>query len=147
VPPEHLNSPEPCCDAADAQNTNTVASAVIPEIQEMADVSTRTVEGDVVRIVKKVRTIEQAVEPILEREEVEVQRVPLNRIVQSPPPVRVEGDTTIIPILEEVLIKAILVKEELHVIRRKSRQPAEPRVVQLRREKVSVEREPKQPQP
>jgi uncharacterized protein (TIGR02271 family) len=79
-------------------------------------------------------------EPVL-HEEVEVERVPVNEFVEEAPEMRVEGDTTIIPVVEEVLVveKRIRVKEEIRVTRRRKEQK-EQKQVNLRSEEVIVER-------
>jgi len=48
-----------------------------------------------------------------------VQRVPINRYVEVAPGIRSEGELTIIPVLEEVLVveRKLLLKEEIHVQR------------------------------
>ncbi|HYZ24888.1 MAG TPA: DUF2382 domain-containing protein [Rhodopila sp.] len=50
---------------------------------------------------------------------VEVKHVPIGREVTEVPPVRQEGETTIIPVLEEVLVveKRLVLIEEVHVRR------------------------------
>jgi stress response protein YsnF len=77
----------------------------------------------------------------LHSEEVEVERVAINRFVEAPPPVRQEGDTTIIPLLEEVLIveKRLLLREEVH-IKKLSKEVHEPQEVLLREERVEIVR-------
>lgn len=94
-----------------------------------------------VRITKQVsERIETVDEPGF-REEVEIERVPLDRLVDLPPDVRVEGDTTIIPVIEEVYIleKRYRVKEEVRV-RRKRKEVNDPHQVSLRSEEVKIER-------
>jgi uncharacterized protein (TIGR02271 family) len=58
--------------------------------------------------------------PLLE-DSVEVKRVAVNRFIEEPVPVREEGDVTIVPVFEEVLVveKRLMLKEEIHLIRRK----------------------------
>ncbi len=60
----------------------------------------------------------------LRSERVEVERVPLGRVVESAPPVREENGVTIIPVMEEVVVTEtrLVLKEELH-IRRDARAP------------------------
>ena len=74
---------------------------------------------------------------------VEVERVPVDRIVDAAPAVRQDGDVTIIPVMEEVLVveKRLVLKEELHVRRRRTQESVEVPVT-LRRERVEVERLP-----
>jgi stress response protein YsnF len=63
--------------------------------------------------------------------------------VESLPVIRQEGDTIIVPILEEITVieKRLLLKEEIHIRRQEIvqhiRQP-----VRLRSEEVSLERQP-----
>jgi len=65
----------------------------------------------------------------------------VDRVVAGPVPVRHEGDTMIVPVLEEVLVveKRLVLKEELRVTRRRV-ETREPQTVTLRREDVVVER-------
>ena len=55
--------------------------------------------------------------------------------------VRHDGDTMIVPVYEEVLVvrKRLMLKEELHITRRK-REVSRPQTVSVRREEVEVER-------
>ncbi len=83
------------------------------------------------------------------REEVAIERVPIQRLLEGPPPaIRYEGDTMIIPLLEEVMVveKRMMIKEELH-IRRQQTTVHEPQRVTLRSEEVTIERvDPANPQ-
>jgi uncharacterized protein (TIGR02271 family)/MYXO-CTERM domain-containing protein len=114
---------------------------VLPVIEEALDVQTRTVETARVRIRKIVHDHEELVDPPLWRDEVVIERVPINRVVEGPIPVRYEGETMIVSLLEEVLVveTRLLLREELHLTTRRTdtHQPAR---VTLRRENVSVER-------
>jgi uncharacterized protein (TIGR02271 family) len=91
--------------------------AVIPVIQEQATVQKRVVETGRVRIAKHVREYEEIVDVPHFQEEVKVERVPVNQFVDAVPEVRTEGETTIIPVVEEryVVEKRLFVVEELHV--------------------------------
>jgi uncharacterized protein (TIGR02271 family) len=90
---------------------------VLPIIQESLDVETCPVETGRVRLRKVVHEREEVVDPPLWREEVVVERVSVDRFVDGPISTRAEGDTVIIPVLEEVLVveKRLLLKEEVHV--------------------------------
>lgn len=93
----------------------------------------------------RVRTVVDAVEELarasLQSETVEVTRVPVNREVDSAPPVRTEGDVTILPVLEEVLVveTRLVLKEELHIRRQVSTETVEVPVT-LRKQRAVVER-------
>jgi len=116
--------------------------AVIPIVQEELDVRTRRVEtGAGVRIEKTVEEREERVDHPLLREDVDVERVAVNRRVDAPVAVRYEGDTMIVPVLEEVLVveKRLVLKEEIRITRRKS-EVRDPQRVVLRRERADVER-------
>jgi hypothetical protein len=55
-------------------------------------------------------------------QDIEITRVTINRVVEGVVPVRQEGDTTIYPVLEEVLVveKRLILREELHMRVRRS---------------------------
>ena len=57
-----------------------------------------------VRVRKFVYEREAVVDPPLLRDEVVIERVPINRVVEGPIAARSEEDTLIIPVLEEVLV-------------------------------------------
>lgn len=126
------------CDRRDIRDG---VSIVIPVIEEVAHVSTHQIETGRVRIVKTVREEEQVIDRPLLREHVDVQRVPVNEFVQQAPPLRVDGETLVIPIVEEVLVveKRLMLKEELRVTRQRVIEPHEQRVT-LRTEDAKVER-------
>jgi uncharacterized protein (TIGR02271 family) len=114
---------------------------VVPVMEEVVDVHTRPVETGRVRLHKTVREREEVVDPPLLHDEVLIERVPVNRIVEEASPVRSEGDTLIIPVFEEVVVveKRLLLKEEIHLTRRRVETHA-PQRVTLRREEAIVER-------
>lgn len=118
---------------------------VIPVIEETINVGKREVERGV-RIVKTVRTEDIVVDEPLHREDIDVERVMVNRYVEEPQPIRYEGDVTIIPLFEEVLVveKRLLLREEIHIIRQQ-KTIHNPQVYTLRREEVQVERDNESP--
>jgi len=115
---------------------------VIPVVEEVLDLQKRQVETGGVRISKTVHEREEHVDEPGWQEEVGVEHIEINRVVDGPvPKVRTEGDVTIIPVLEEVLIvkKQLILKEELHITKRRIVEHS-PRTVILRREEARVER-------
>jgi uncharacterized protein (TIGR02271 family) len=114
---------------------------VLSVLAEALDVRTRTVETGRVRIHKTVHTREVLVDEPLLREEVIIERVPVNRVVEGPIPVHYEGDTMIVSVLEEVLVvkTRLLLTEELRITRRRT-ETHQPVPVTLRREDVTIER-------
>ena len=115
----------------------------IPVIHEVPTVSTRVVEGDAVRVGKHRDEHAETVDPALLAEAVEVHRVALRREVDAPVPVRVEGDTTVISVHEQVAVVTTrwVVVEEIH-LRRQLREHRSPQTVVLAREHVEIERTP-----
>ena len=116
------------------------AMLVVPIIEEEIDVQTQQVETGKVRITKAVHEREVVVDEPLQRDEVEVERVPIERLVEEAIPVRYEGDTMIVSVMEEVLVveKRWMLKEELH-IRKQRVERHQPQRVTLRREEARVE--------
>ncbi len=131
------------------QETGSTSSAdagssthhVIPVTTEELDVSKEQVTTGKVRITKQVSERTETINESGFRDEVEVERIPVNRFVETIPGVEVEGDTTIIPVVEEVLVveKRIRIKEEVRVTR-KRKEARNPQTVKLRSEDVKVER-------
>src|SRR5579884_3138648 len=116
-------------------------AAAIPVVGEEATVGVRRVTTGGVRVHKNVREREEIVDQPLRREKVEVRRVVRNEVVSGPLPVRQEGDTTIIPVVEEVLVveKRWVLKEELRLTKQRFEERRAERVV-LRSEDANVER-------
>jgi uncharacterized protein (TIGR02271 family) len=129
------------------QHTNDAShtrreQTVIPVVEEELDVRKRRVEtGSGARVVKTVQAREEVVDEPVTREEVSVERVAVNRAVDGPVAVRYEGDTMIVPVLEEVLVveKRLMLKEEIRITRRKT-EFSEPQRVLVRSEHAAVER-------
>jgi uncharacterized protein (TIGR02271 family) len=114
---------------------------VVPVVAEEAEVGKRRVETGRVRVRKTVRTAEKVVDEPVVREEVEVERVPINRVIEEAVGPRQEGDTLIVPLLEEVLVveKRLVLKEEVRITRRRTEHRASQSVT-LRAEEATVER-------
>lgn len=108
--------------------------------EEQAKVNKKTVEKGKVRIVKKVATNDEKINVDLKSEEVEVERVPLNKYVDYPPDVRYEGNTTIIPVIKEVAVveKKIVLVEEIRITK-KINFSEEERTIPLKKEEIIVE--------
>jgi uncharacterized protein (TIGR02271 family) len=116
---------------------------VFPVIAEVLEVGKRKVDRERVRLHTTVSTREETADLPLVREELEVARVPVGRIVEAVSTPRQEGDTLIVPIYEEVLYveKRLMLREEMRVTRVRHEEHA-PQTVTLRKEEVSVERTP-----
>ena len=114
--------------------------AAIPIVVEEAHVSKREVVTARVRVRTVVDEIEEIVRDELDVESVEVTRVPIDRYVDAAPAVRTEGEVTIVPVLEEVLVveTKLLLKEEVHVRRTRTKEAVEQPVL-LRKQRAVVE--------
>jgi uncharacterized protein (TIGR02271 family) len=113
--------------------------AVLPVVREELVVGKRRVEKGTVHVQKRVRERVVVVEAPLVREEATVERVPIGRLVDGPRPVRREGDTLVLPVVEEVFVKRLRLIEEIRITKR---QTVARRAVKvpLRREEVVVKR-------
>jgi uncharacterized protein (TIGR02271 family) len=121
---------------------------VIPVIKEEAQVQKRWSETGRVELHKTVHEHTQVVDQPLQVEEVEIERVAVNRIVEEPVSIRHEGDTMIIPLLEEVLVveKRLVLREEVHV-KKVRKEVHDPQEILLREERIEVVRKPASGQP
>ena len=137
----HLTLDSATFERRHAASEVSASPLVWPVIQEVLDVHTSRVETGRVRIHKIVHQREEIVDPPLMRDEVDIERVPINRVVEEPISVRSEEDTLIIPVLEEVLVveKRLLLKEEVRITKRRV-ETHTPQRVTLRREEAAVER-------
>jgi uncharacterized protein (TIGR02271 family) len=93
----------------------------VPVIEEELEVGKRRVEGDRVSVRTVPRERTEVVEQPLESMEVEIERIAIDREIDTAPDIRNDGDTTIIPIVEERLVveKRLFLREEIHVHRRR----------------------------
>jgi uncharacterized protein (TIGR02271 family) len=116
---------------------------VVPVLVEELEVQKRLVETGKVRITKVVHEHETLVDEPLFQDNVAITRVPMQRVVDGPVPVREEDGTTIISIVEEVLVveKRWMLREEIH-IRTQRLETHQPQRITLRSEDVRVERVP-----
>ena len=67
-----------------------------------------------------------------------MKRVPVGRVVDAPAAMRTEGEVTIVPVHEErwVLMRELVLVEELHLHRRRSVEP--PRIIYVGRTKLQL---------
>ena len=116
--------------------------AAIPLVEERLEVSKKQVETGRVRVRVEVDEREEIVPAKLARDEVEIERVARNEPLAELPSVRLEGNVTIIPVVEEQVVveKRLVLVEEIH-IRRKTTTVVEGVPVMLRSERAEIERE------
>jgi stress response protein YsnF len=117
---------------------------VIPVVEEAITVSKREVETGHVRVTLTTDTETVIAREILRGRKVDVERVPINRTLpdgQAPLQSREEGDTLVIPIVEEVavVVKRLVLREELRLRFTTTETPFEEAVL-VRRQKATVDR-------
>ena len=102
-------------DPASRDERVALEEHVIPIVEERVRVARRTVETGRVRVTVRTRHAQVEVdEPLLERR-AHVERVAVDRFVDEVPAVRTRGGVTIVPVVEEVLVKRLVLREELHI--------------------------------
>ena len=119
-----------------------VKYATIPVTEEKLEVGKEKVESGKVHISKKVYEEEEIVDVATQRDKLSIERVAVNKIIDSPPPaIRHEGDKTIIPVFEEVTVveKRLLLVEEVHISKRTKEEHTQQKI-KLRKEEVIVDR-------
>jgi uncharacterized protein (TIGR02271 family) len=134
--------------AVETENTQPEQTApqadeplVIPVIQEQVTFDKQVVETGQVRILKRIVEHEELVDVPLFREEINVERVPVNQYLDAPVQVRQEGDVMIIPVVQEQIFyqKRLLLVEELRVTK-KVIEEHKPQPVTLLKEEVEITR-------
>jgi uncharacterized protein (TIGR02271 family) len=116
---------------------------VIALAEEEVRLDKRMVTTGKVRVRTIVDVETELAKATLDGETVDITRVPIDRIVDQAPGIRVEDNVTIIPVLEEVLIveKRLVLKEEVHI--RKLATTEEVEIpVELRKQHAVIERLP-----
>jgi len=114
---------------------------VLPAIEERLDVSKRKIETGRIRINKTVEASESVIDEPLLQERYDVERVVVNRILTEPAEPRYEGDTLVLPVMEEVLVveKRLVLREEVRVTRTR-KEVRNPQTHTVRREQLHVDR-------
>ena len=121
-----------------AERTEDQEQTRIPLLAEEISVSKKQIVTGQVKISTVTRQHEELVEALLEHDNVEIERTTVGREVDQAPMVREEGDTLIIPIVEEVVVveRRLVLKEEVRVRRKRETQPYQQRVVVRKQEAV-----------
>jgi uncharacterized protein (TIGR02271 family) len=102
-----------------AQQAGAEDAGVLRLYAEDATVSRQTVETGRVRVAKVTRVRDHLVDELLARTNVEVERVPIGRVIDAMPAVKDEGDLMVVPVVEETVVveRRLVLKEELHIRR------------------------------
>jgi len=106
----------------DDRTPEQTGETVIPLLAEEVTVSKQVVETGRVQVARVTHEREQLIDELLAHETVEIDRTPIGRQVDTMPSIREEGDTVVIPIVEEVLVikRRLFLKEEVRVRRVRS---------------------------
>ncbi|PMD90809.1 hypothetical protein BWI97_22435 [Siphonobacter sp. BAB-5405] len=129
-------------------NTNTNPSVtnesgprpvVLPVIEEQLKVDTQLEETGRVTVSKRVHEREELVELPLTQQQVKVERVPINQYIDTPPAVRYEGETMIVPVVKEILVKRLVLVEEVRITKEEVQTTTHQPVV-LRQEEIVITR-------
>jgi uncharacterized protein (TIGR02271 family) len=112
-----------------------------PVIEETAHISRRSIETGRVHVRKHVKTETHTLDVPISATTVEITRIPIEETVSEAPSARLEGDTLIIPVIEEVTVveKRLVVKEEIHIRQHKTTETRSMNI-DLNKEQISIER-------
>lgn len=114
----------------------------IPVIKERIVIDKRSVDSAKVRIAKKVNERNVLLDVTERQDNVQVNRIPIGKIVDVEPTTRHEGETLIIPVLREEIVieKKVTLVEEIRVTRVKDETTRQVDVI-LKEEEVSITKE------
>jgi uncharacterized protein (TIGR02271 family) len=126
-PPEQNSRPSDGLAPNDAQKLGGDVESGEANLKLFAEdlvIGKETVETGRRRVRKETHTREAEVDADLLREDAVIETVPKGHRIFAMPTSRVEGDTTIIPVVEEVIFteKRLILKEEIHITRRRTTQ-------------------------
>ncbi len=125
----------PFVAAAAPSAPETDAELRVPIIAESVVLTKELVETGRVRLTRTVSEHTETLPLDLRHDEVQTERVARNQVLADGAPApesRYEGDTLVIPVVREVLVKRLLLVEEVRVTRRQAVRAA-PQTVTLRR--------------
>ena len=125
------------------ERSDAAESGVLRLPAEDATVSRQVIETGRVRLAKVTRTRDHLVDELLAHTNVEVRRIPIGRLIDAMPPVKEDGDLTIVPIVEETLVveRKLMLKEEVHIRRVQTTERYQQKV-KLRYQTAEVNRTP-----
>lgn len=115
----------------------------LPVLEENLRLGVSKVETGKLRATKKVHEEDLIVSGPVLQDELNIERIPLNKYIdEAPPSVRYEGETMVIPVIEEEVVVQTRLKlvEEVRITRRQREKMSEEPIT-IRREEVIVERD------
>jgi uncharacterized protein (TIGR02271 family) len=127
---------EPAADPSAEEATLRLAAEEVTVTKEVRETGR-------VRVGTVTRERQVYVDENLMRERVEIETIPVGRQIEGMPEVRQEGDRTIVPVVEEVLVieRRLVLKEEIHIRRVRAVERHQEQVT-VRRQEAVITREP-----
>lgn len=109
LPPDNAQRP--------GRDPATSSTEVLRLHEETAQISKESRVSGEVSVSTRTLTRDELVSQDLAHTHVEITTVPIGRAVDAIPAVREEGDVTIFPVMEEVLVieRRLMLKEEIHI--------------------------------
>lgn len=123
-----------------SSTTNQSERLVVPVLAEQLRIARQQIVTGGVRVRKTVHERIETIDQPVTEEQVDVERVAINRFIDEAPAVRYEGDVMVVPLLEEVIVveKRLVLREEIR-IRKQRATVNRPQQVVLRREEATLE--------
>lgn len=138
IEPAHLfpSGPVLACVDTERKDLNIEGTQRLEIVEERLKVGKRE-EERVVRVHQRPVERTEHVRMELESQEVQLERVPMDRFVDEIPEVRHEGDVMVVPVVEEIVTVRLKLVEEVRVKRVAKKRIYEDDVV-LRRNEVTL---------
>ena len=112
----------------------------VPIIEEQLHIGKKIIETGKVQISKTVTEHEYLADMPVFKDEVIVERKTIQQYIDGDAPgIRLDGDTTIIPVIKEVIVKRLLLVEEIYITKRRTETTLPIHEV-LRKEEVKITR-------
>ncbi|RZL20168.1 MAG: DUF2382 domain-containing protein [Sphingomonas sp.] len=118
----------------------------VPLVEERVQIEKVEVETDRVRVRTIVDEHSETIEQVLQTGRLDVRHIPLDQEVAEAPAPRQDGNTLIVSIVEERLVKRLFLVEEVHITQ-SSHTEAVRVPVSLRRMRAVVEQDAADPSP
>jgi stress response protein YsnF len=120
------------------------ANTVLPIVEEELQVGKRRMESERIQVQTVTDLAEELVRQELTGEHLEVERVPIDLLLEPGsdlPVIRTEGNVTIFPVLEEVVVleKRLRLKEEVRITKRMTTEITETPIT-VRKQRAVIER-------
>jgi stress response protein YsnF len=121
-------------------SSNVIEEHVVPIVEERLTADKKVSDGRTVTVRTSPITEDTTIHETVSSELVDIKRVPFDKVVTEMPSVRVEGDVTIIPVVEERLVisKELVLIEEIHMHKFSSTQEVA-RTIPLTRLEVTID--------